>query len=135
MAAAKTTVRVRAIRGSTAMSAMCPLWVTTVSLRNTTVASDPGLPGLSTVVSKRDGATWGNVPLTRRLSFLVTTDLPLLAPGVMSVHTFVRSADLTGRPCRYQCRVERRRVHDQYRRCLLYTSPSPRDRTRSRMPS
>ena len=24
---------------------------------------------------------------------------------------------------------------DRYRRCLLYTSPSPRDRTRSRMPS
>ena len=25
--------------------------------------------------------------------------------------------------------------HDQYQSCLLYTSPSPRDRTRSRMPS
>ena len=25
--------------------------------------------------------------------------------------------------------------HDQYGFCLLYTSPSPRDRTRSRMPS
>ena len=24
---------------------------------------------------------------------------------------------------------------DEYRDCLLYTSPSPRDRTRSRMPS
>ena len=24
---------------------------------------------------------------------------------------------------------------DEYRNCLLYTSPSPRDRTRSRMPS
>ena len=24
---------------------------------------------------------------------------------------------------------------DQYKLCLLYTSPSPRDRTRSRMPS
>ena len=26
-------------------------------------------------------------------------------------------------------------VDDLYRDCLLYTSPSPRDRTRSRMPS
>ena len=28
-----------------------------------------------------------------------------------------------------------RRRGDEYRDCLLYTSPSPRDRTRSRMPS
>ena len=27
------------------------------------------------------------------------------------------------------------RLHDRFRYCLLYTSPSPRDRTRSRMPS
>ena len=26
-------------------------------------------------------------------------------------------------------------THDQWKSCLLYTSPSPRDRTRSRMPS
>ena len=26
-------------------------------------------------------------------------------------------------------------IHEEYRICLLYTSPSPRDRTRSRMPS
>ena len=26
-------------------------------------------------------------------------------------------------------------IFDKYRLCLLYTSPSPRDRTRSRMPS
>ena len=30
--------------------------------------------------------------------------------------------------------VNRRKPHT-YRACLLYTSPSPRDRTRSRMPS
>ena len=29
----------------------------------------------------------------------------------------------------------RRKVKNDYRSCLLYTSPSPRDRTRSRMPS
>ena len=28
-----------------------------------------------------------------------------------------------------------KRIRDLYNRCLLYTSPSPRDRTRSRMPS
>ena len=27
------------------------------------------------------------------------------------------------------------RLEEMYRSCLLYTSPSPRDRTRSRMPS
>ena len=26
-------------------------------------------------------------------------------------------------------------IYEHYQRCLLYTSPSPRDRTRSRMPS
>ena len=26
-------------------------------------------------------------------------------------------------------------LYEQYKACLLYTSPSPRDRTRSRMPS
>ena len=31
--------------------------------------------------------------------------------------------------------IEAGREHDQVERCLLYTSPSPRDRTRSRMPS
>ena len=31
--------------------------------------------------------------------------------------------------------VEEHPNWDQYRICLLYTSPSPRDRTRSRMPS
>ena len=30
---------------------------------------------------------------------------------------------------------ERRKIVDQLNTCLLYTSPSPRDRTRSRMPS
>ena len=30
---------------------------------------------------------------------------------------------------------EKSRRVDQYMNCLLYTSPSPRDRTRSRMPS
>ena len=32
-------------------------------------------------------------------------------------------------------RARKRRVRAQLRRCLLYTSPSPRDRQKSRMPS
>ena len=32
-------------------------------------------------------------------------------------------------------RIAHNEIAEQYRRCLLYTSPSPRDRTRSRMPS
>ena len=31
--------------------------------------------------------------------------------------------------------IVRHKIIDQFRNCLLYTSPSPRDRTRSRMPS
>ena len=30
---------------------------------------------------------------------------------------------------------QKRSAYDQFGHCLLYTSPSPRDRTRSRMPS
>ena len=30
---------------------------------------------------------------------------------------------------------QRNTIQEQYKDCLLYTSPSPRDRTRSRMPS
>ena len=33
------------------------------------------------------------------------------------------------------CHAEAIAVHGQTEICLLYTSPSPRDRTRSRMPS
>ena len=34
---------------------------------------------------------------------------------------------------RYSC--DNTEIIEQYMTCLLYTSPSPRDRTRSRMPS
>ena len=36
---------------------------------------------------------------------------------------------------RYETRIRHRLAADLLRACLLYTSPSPRDRTRSRMPS
>jgi len=35
----------------------------------------------------------------------------------------------------YLVRLEDRQAKGDFNRCLLYTSPSPRDRTRSRMPS
>src|SRR5674476_571254 len=31
--------------------------------------------------------------------------------------------------------VDRARIQDEFKNCLLYTSPSPRDRQKSRMPS
>ena len=31
--------------------------------------------------------------------------------------------------------LKRKKIFENYKVCLLYTSPSPRDRTRSRMPS
>ena len=37
--------------------------------------------------------------------------------------------------CKNWCLAEGQGNGDQHRPCLLYTSPSPRDRTRSRMPS
>ena len=50
----------------------------------------------------------------------------ILAMGRFAVQSLLRSSEPIGRL--------RGRVH-QYQGCLLYTSPSPRDRTRSRMPS
>eukprot|EP00656_Telonema_subtile_P010090 TRINITY_DN14819_c0_g1_i2.p1 TRINITY_DN14819_c0_g1~~TRINITY_DN14819_c0_g1_i2.p1 ORF type:complete len:123 (-),score=22.58 TRINITY_DN14819_c0_g1_i2:38-406(-) len=50
-------------------------------------------------------------------------------PAVASI-TCVSSADLPHRPP-----MTTRQVREWNMACLLYTSPSPRDRTRSRMPS
>src|SRR5665811_1685752 len=47
-------------------------------------------------------------------------------PGTVAEPSII---DYLGKPCR--CDRKEERVHG----CLLYTSPSPRDRTRSRMPS
>ena len=50
----------------------------------------------------------------------------------------VIKAGLSGRSERIQEEIvasERARVEAESELCLLYTSPSPRDRTRSRMPS
>ena len=52
-------------------------------------------------------------------------NLPAIQPGVEEVEKkgkFKRSGHLTDQMLKYNY-------------CLLYTSPSPRDRTRSRMPS
>ena len=38
-------------------------------------------------------------------------------------------------PIRFGIDKEEQNVAEEYKDCLLYTSPSPRDRTRSRMPS
>ena len=40
-----------------------------------------------------------------------------------------------GKPTTVMYPLEKRDPPPTYRGCLLYTSPSPRDRTRSRMPS
>ena len=47
-----------------------------------------------------------------------------LTPATISFH--MKKLEEAGAVTRYR---------DQYYTCLLYTSPSPRDRTRSRMPS
>ena len=49
-------------------------------------------------------------------------------------YRYVKMPDLleNGQP---DYRIQKWNNHNGYKDCLLYTSPSPRDRTRSRMPS
>ena len=57
-----------------------------------------------------------------------------IRPGARAGERFEREFGLYGR--RYVVDFELAEApHARFRRCLLYTSPSPRDRTRSRMPS
>ena len=54
-------------------------------------------------------------------------------PGTADSPGYIKSwTDTIEYPCR-RTRIER--TPDNINSCLLYTSPSPRDRTRSRMPS
>ena len=53
----------------------------------------------------------------------------------VSIHLYVEDVDaVVGQAVAAGARLTRP-VADQFYGCLLYTSPSPRDRTRSRMPS
>ena len=59
----------------------------------------------------------GQITLTRRCQNMLKARIYIILLVLISPESF--SADLM----------------DIYNSCLLYTSPSPRDRTRSRMPS
>ena len=63
--------------------------------------------------------------------------LPARAPGVIDPDDVMAepsvSAGFAAR--RAEVVAATKRSFEHYKRCLLYTSPSPRDRTRSRMPS
>jgi len=63
---------------------------------------------------------------TRQLTVLLIASVGLLALGLAAA----TSLSITGPLRRLQSQIE-----TMTRDCLLYTSPSPRDRTRSRMPS
>ena len=45
------------------------------------------------------------------------------------------ATDALARKLDYQCKHQSKKLYERLSSCLLYTSPSPRDRTRSRMPS
>ena len=64
------------------------------------------------------------------LTELDCPSLPELPPGVV-----VRTALRRARPQERKALAEEIAAEDTNPPCLLYTSPSPRDRTRSRMPS
>ena len=61
------------------------------------------------------------------------TDLHLSSATIRNVMCDLEEMDLLGAPHTSAGRVPTDRGYRYY--CLLYTSPSPRDRTRSRMPS
>ena len=91
------------------------------------------------------------VPLADLAGYGVTQERPVDDPSqgrlILSRHVpagdfFIRRQEstttLTIGACQMVCvsRTERNgKNHDHDRRCLLYTSPSPRDRQKSRMPS
>ena len=58
------------------------------------------------------------------------TKIVLLCAAGMSTSALVRKMKDAAKAEGYECDISAHSVS-----CLLYTSPSPRDRTRSRMPS
>ena len=59
----------------------------------------------------------------------------LRALGIDAVHTRIDNAQMTERERNFDFDMLTGNFRTQLTPCLLYTSPSPRDRTRSRMPS
>ena len=85
--------------------------------------------------------TNGNM-LKRALELLDWLQEDLEKVGAEDYHQLMRAWELKHRTLTSQCVTEHTLFREEtrwpgyyYRGCLLYTSPSPRDRTRSRMPS
>ena len=90
---------------------------------------DEGMPASSDAEFNRKA---GNI-LQERLK---NSTVVIVSHSAKTLEKFCRSAAVLkdGRLHQFETLEEARRLYD-YQSCLLYTSPSPRDRTRSRMPS
>ena len=79
--------------------------------------------------------------LKRGLELLAWLEEDLENVGAEDYHQLMRAWELKHRALTSQCVTEHTMFREEtrwpgyYYSCLLYTSPSPRDRTRSRMPS
>ena len=80
---------------------------------------------LSEIRNQKIGFVFQSFNLLPRTSALANVELPLIYAGIRQAHErCVQALEMVGLGDR---------LH--HKPCLLYTSPSPRDRTRSRMPS
>ena len=59
----------------------------------------------------------------------------LVDPSVLAVYSYLHSHDATPVMLLEKKKEHGLYIHDHFDSCLLYTSPSPRDRQKSRMPS
>ena len=81
------------------------------------IGSGAGLPGIVVALARPELKVSLIEPLQRRVEFLYEVIEALKLDNVEVIRAKAES------------------VKGSYNYCLLYTSPSPRDRTRSRMPS
>ena len=77
------------------------------------------------------------IAITGSTGFLGTALVELLLREIddVQLRLLIRPSGKRSASKRLERDILRNDAFDQLRDCLLYTSPSPRDRTRSRMPS
>ena len=89
------------------------------------------------VVVKEVGKSYGTVEALKEVSFVVERGeiFGLIGPDGAGKSTLFRILTTLLLADKGTATIGGLDVATDYKHCLLYTSPSPRDRTRSRMPS